>query len=187
VGRFYISPVWEEIEELGDEIPIKVDPRLAFGSGNHPTTKKCLEALCLIYREDQPRRVLDLGCGTGILSIASAKLGAETILAVDYSSLAVEAAQRNCRINGVGDKVRVIEGEALEYLSWSADLLIANIYHSVIKELMEDIHFKEKKWYIISGLPGTEADRITKRLQDQSINVIQILNENLWFTILSKR
>jgi len=186
VGRFYVSPVWEEIEEADHEIPIKVDPRLAFGSGNHATTKKCLEALCLIYKEARPRRVLDIGCGTGILSIASAKLGAETILAVDYSSLAVETTRKNCLINEVEDKVKIVEGEALDYLSWKADLLIANIYHSVIKELVESTHFKGKKWYLISGLLGTESHKITKRLQDLSINIIQVLNENLWFTILGK-
>lgn len=186
VGRFHLTPLWEEVAEADQEILIKVDPRLAFGSGNHATTKKCLEALCLLYQEDQPRQVLDLGCGTGILSIASAKLGAETILAVDYSSLAIETAERNCLINGVEDKVQVVEGEALDYLSWKADLLIANIYHSVIEELMKSPHFRGKGWYIISGLLGTEAHKITKRLQDLSIRAIRVLSEDLWFTILGK-
>jgi ribosomal protein L11 methyltransferase len=186
VGKFHVSPVWEQIANADHEIPIKVDPRLAFGSGNHATTKKCLEALCFIYQEDCPRRVLDLGCGTGILSIASAKLGAETILAVDYSSLAVENAERNSIINGVEDKVQVVEGEALEYLSRKADLLLSNIIYSVIEELMNSLHFKGKRWHVISGLLGTEANKVQKRLSQLCIKVIKILSEDSWFTIVGK-
>ena len=70
--------------------------------------------------------MLDLGCVTGILSITSAKLGAETISAVDHNSLAEEIAKRKCLINGVEGKVQVVEGEASDYLSWKTDLLIAN-------------------------------------------------------------
>lgn len=171
MGRFLITPVWQETAEADYEFTIKLDPRLAFGSGNHATTKKCLDSLCRIYQEDQPRRVLDLGCGSGILSIASAKLGAETILAVD---------------NGVQDKIQVVEGDALEYLSLKADLILANIYYSVIKELIRSPHFKGKRWYVISGLLGTEAHKIINKLQDLSISIIKVSNENLWFTILGR-
>ena len=163
MGRFLITPVWQETAEADYEFTIKLDPRLAFGSGNHATTKKCLDSLCRIYQEDQPRRVLDLGCGSGILSIASAKLGAETILAVDNNNLSVETAEKNCIINGVQDKIQVVEGDALEYLSLKDDLILANIHYSVIKELIRSPHFKGKRWYVISGLLGTEAHKINKQ------------------------
>ena len=186
-GRLHVSPVWETVETAGDEIPISIDPRLAFGSGNHATTKQCLEALCLVYQKDQPKRVLDLGCGTGILAVASAKLGAETVLAVDYSNLAVETAERNCQINGVKSRVEVAEGEALDYLNWESDLLLANLRYYVIEELMESPHFVEKQWYILSGLLWSETQQLLKRLPDLSVSVVKIIRGDSWSSVVGKR
>ena len=186
-GRLYVSPVWEEVETGGDEILINIDPRLAFGSGNHATTKQCLEALCLVYQEDRPKRVLDLGCGTGILAVASAKLGAETVLAVDYSNLAVETAERNCQINDVKKRVEVVEGEALDYLSWESNLLLANLRYYIIEELMESSHFVEKQWYVLSGLLWSETQQLLTRLPDLSIGVVKIISGESWSTVVGKR
>ena len=186
-GRLYVSPVWETVETAGDEVLINIDPRLAFGSGNHATTKQCLEALCLVYKEDQPKRVLDLGCGTGILAVASAKLGAETVLAVDYSNLAVETAVRNCKINEVESLVEVVEGEALDYLNWEADLLLANLRYYIIEELMESPHFVNKQWYILSGLLWSETQQLLARLPELSINVVEIISGESWSTVVGKQ
>jgi ribosomal protein L11 methyltransferase len=186
-GRLYVSPVWETVETAGDEVLIKIDPRLAFGSGNHATTKQCLEALCLVYREDKPKRVLDLGCGTGILAVASAKLGAEAVLAVDYSNLAVETAERNCTLNDVESRVDLVEGEALDYLNWEADLLLANLRYYIIEELMKSHHFVEKKWYVLSGLLWSETQQLLARLSDLSITVVTILSGESWSTVVGKR
>lgn len=185
-GTLYVSPIWEEEEKADHAIPIKVDPRLAFGSGNHATTKQCLEALCFVYQEDHPQRVLDLGCGTGILAVAAAKLGAAAVLAVDYSNLAVETAERNCRINGVVDIVHVQEGEAAEYLSWNAHLLLANIRYYVIEELMKSSHFKRKEWYVLSGLLRSEEQKLLTVLRDLSISVIKVLREGSWSTVVGR-
>jgi ribosomal protein L11 methyltransferase len=160
---------------------------LAFGSGNHATTKQCLEALCLVYQEDQPKRVLDLGCGTGILAVASAKLGAETVLAVDYSNLAVETAERNCQINDVNKRVEVVEGEALDYLGWESNLLLANLRYYIIEELMESPHFVEKQWYVLSGLLWSETQQLLTRLPSLSIGVVKIISGESWSTVVGKR
>ena len=186
VGPLQVSPIWEEVENADHAIHIKVDPLLAFGSGNHATTKQCLEALCFVYREDRPQRVLDLGCGTGILAVAAAKLGAATVLAVDYSSLAVETAERNCHINGVVDIVQVKEGEAEEYLAWDAQLLLANIRYYVIEELMKSSHFMRKGWYVLSGLLRSEEEKLLTQLPDLSISVIKVLREGSWSTVVGR-
>lgn len=186
VGPLYVSPVWEEPEKADHAIHIRVDPLLAFGSGSHATTRQCLEALCLVYREDCPRRVLDLGCGTGILAVAAAKLGAATVLAVDYSSLAVEAAERNCHLNGVVDMVQVQEGEAVEYLAWDAHLLLANLRYYVIEELMKSSHFKHKGWYVLSGLLMDEEEKLLTLLPDFSISVVTVLREGPWSTVVGR-
>jgi len=185
-GTLYVSPVWEEAEKADHAIHIKVDPLLAFGSGNHATTKKCLEALCFVYQEDRPQRVLDLGCGTGILAVAAAKLGAATVLAVDYSSLAVEAAERNRHINEVVDIIQVKEGEAVEYLDWDADLLLANIRYYVIEDLMKSSHFKGKGWYVLSGLLRSEEKKLLTLLPDLSISVSKVLREGSWSTVVGR-
>lgn len=186
IGPLAVSPVWEEGEGKDHPLHLRVDPRLAFGSGNHPTTRQCLEALCMIYQEDCPQRVLDLGCGTGILAVAAAKLGATTVLAVDYSNLAVEAAERNCRINGVTDIVEVKEGEAGEYLDWKAHLLLANLRSYVIEELMNRSPFKGKGWYVLSGLLHGEEEKMLTLLPDLSIGVIKVLREHSWSTIVGR-
>jgi ribosomal protein L11 methyltransferase len=186
-GRLHVSPVWETVETGEDEVLISIDPRLAFGSGNHATTKQCLEALCLVYQDDQPKRVLDLGCGTGILAVAAAKLGGERVLAVDYSNLAVETAERNCQINHVENRVEVVEGEALDHLGWESELLLANLRYYIIEELMESPHFVEKKWYILSGLLWSETQQLLKRLPDFSINVVKIISGDSWSTVVAKR
>jgi ribosomal protein L11 methyltransferase len=186
VGPLQVSPIWEEVENADHAIHIKVDPLLAFGSGNHATTKQCLEALCFVYQEDRPQRVLDLGCGTGILAVAAAKLGAATVLAVDYSSLAVETAERNCHINGVVDIVQVKEGEAEEYLAWDAQLLLANIRYYVIEELMKSSHFMRKGWYVLSGLLRSEEEKLLTQLPDLSISVIKVLREGSWSTVVGR-
>jgi ribosomal protein L11 methyltransferase len=186
IGPLQVSPIWEESEKADHAIHITVDPLLAFGSGNHATTKQCLEALCFVYQEDCPQRVLDLGCGTGILAVAAAKLGAATVLAVDYSSLAVETAERNCHINGVVDIVQVKEGEAAEYLAWDAHLVLANIRYYVIEELMKSPHFKRKGWYVLSGLLRSEEEQILTLLPDLSITVIKVLREGSWSTVVGR-
>jgi ribosomal protein L11 methyltransferase len=186
-GRLHVSPVWETVETTGDEVLISIDPRLAFGSGNHATTKQCLEALCLVYQNDHPKRVLDLGCGTGILAVASAKLGAETVLAVDYSNLAVETAVRNCQINDVQSRVEVVEGEALDYVNWEADLFLANLRYYIIEELMESPNFVEKNWYVLSGLLWSETQQLLARLPDLSINVVKIISGESWSTVVGKQ
>lgn len=185
-GPLYISPIWDEEQKEDNAIHIKVDPLLAFGSGSHATTKQCLEALCFVYQEDRPQRVLDLGCGTGILAVAAAKLGATAVLAVDYSSLAVETAERNCHINEVVDIVQVREGEAVEYLAWDAHLLLANIRYYVIEELMESHHFKGKGWYVLSGLLRSEAETLLTQLPDFSISVFKVLHGDSWSTVVGR-
>ncbi len=187
VGKLLVYPFWEEVEKVDGELSIKLDPGLAFGSGNHPTTSKCLEGLVRIYEEDSPRRVLDLGCGSGILSLASVRLGADTVLAVDNNNLAAETSERNCALNGLENKIRVVEGDALQYLDWGADLLIANMSYPVIEQLLNCFHFGKERWYLISGLLRTEVQKIIERLPEFSIRVVRVLSENLWFTILGKK
>ncbi|RMG89761.1 MAG: 50S ribosomal protein L11 methyltransferase [Chloroflexi bacterium] len=138
IGRkLVVRPLWTEAELQPDDIEIALDPGMAFGTGTHPTTQLCLEAL-----EDMVRpatQILDLGCGSGILAIAAAKLGASHIWALDIDPIAVEAAQANCEQNGVADKITVQTG-SLDSVITSArrfDLVVVNILAKIILQLCE--------------------------------------------------
>ena len=133
--RLVVRPLWIEVELASDDIEIALDPGMAFGTGTHPTTQLCLEALEGLIKPAQD--VLDLGSGSGILSIAAAKLGAGRVLALDIDEIAVAATCENAQVNGVSHKI-IAERGSLESVLSSArrfDLVIVNILARIIIEL----------------------------------------------------
>lgn len=130
--RLFIRPLWVDTEMQPDDVVISLDPGMAFGTGTHPTTQLCLQAL-----EDvvQPGvKALDLGCGSGILAIAAAKLGANNVLALDIDPMSVRVTTENAEQNGVADKITAQTG-SLESLITSPrrfDLIVVNILARII-------------------------------------------------------
>lgn len=132
-----IRPRWIEVEPQPNDIVISLDPGMAFGTGTHPTTQLCLESLEAVMEHGY--RVLDLGCGSGILSIAAAKLGAPEVVGFDIDPIAVKATLENAEDNGVGDKITAYEG-SLENVLTSArrfDLVVVNILAKIILPMCE--------------------------------------------------
>jgi ribosomal protein L11 methyltransferase len=132
--RLVIRPSWREYTPKAHEVVLTLDPGMAFGTGLHPTTRMCLEEL---EKRVQPgMRVLDVGTGSGILSIAAAKLGAESVYAIDNSSVAAESAAANVALNGLSERVNVVLGiiddAEAERLAGQYDLVLANIIAHVI-------------------------------------------------------
>lgn len=135
--RLVVRPEWESAQIAPHELEIIMDPGMAFGTGTHPTTVLCLESVEALTQHGL--RVLDLGCGSGILSIAAAKLGAVEVLAVDIDPIAVETTTRNAAVNGVGGRITAQQG-SLDTVLHSArrfDLLLANILAKVIIPMCE--------------------------------------------------
>ena len=186
VGNLFICPVWDEYQARDDEVIIRLDPGVMFGSGYHPTTRKCIEALWRIYQWDSPKRVLDMGTGTGLLSIVAAKLGGKDILALDNNNLAVETCARNIALNDSENEIRVVHGDVLDYLKREADLLCANLHYDIIEKLVMNDAFYTKKWYILSGLLGTQVNKVLSILEGSSIDIIETVSEQSWFTLLGK-
>jgi ribosomal protein L11 methyltransferase len=132
--RIVIRPSWREYTPKEGEVVLTLDPGMAFGTGLHPTTRMCLE---LLEQYVQPgTRLLDVGTGSGILSIAAAKMGAKEIYAIDNSSVAVESTRDNAEMNGLNDEIKVVLGvlddESADRLAGQYDVVVANILAHII-------------------------------------------------------
>jgi ribosomal protein L11 methyltransferase len=187
VGRLRIIPLGHPVPEGSDRVSLIIDPGVVFGSGQHPTTRDCLKALLWIFDQETPERVLDLGTGTGILAIAAVKLGAREALGVDWNPACVATARKNVELNGLSDRIRVEEGPAEEYLDQEADLLAANLHFAVVRELIEQPFFYEKKWAVLSGLLRSEYAEIKRRLDRPGFSLLgEWDTDNTWFTLLGQ-
>jgi len=123
--RLWVTPTWHNAPPPSPRIVIELDPGMAFGSGLHASTQLCLTVL--EDRLQRGARVFDIGTGSGILSIAAAKLGAGAVLAVDLDPVAVGVARQNVAYNGVADRVEVREGDLLSGIAGQADVILANL------------------------------------------------------------
>lgn len=125
--RLVVKPTWEEFAPEPGDVVVNLDPGMAFGTGTHGTTRLCLEALAALFEErSAPKRVLDVGTGSGILAIAAAALGARRVLACDIEEEACRTAAENARLNGLAERIEVT-GQPLEALEGAFDVVLANI------------------------------------------------------------
>ena len=184
VGNLVISPPWENGEVQEGEILVHLDPCVVFGTGYHPTTRTCLQALWEIYQKERPKKVLDLGTGSGILALAAAKWGAEKVLAIDCNELAVETALRNVLSNEESLRIEVKMGKAEDFIEEEADLVCANIHLQVIESLLKKKAFFPKRWFIFSGIFKKDAEEIERRLNQRSTQIVQRLQEKNWLTLV---
>ena len=187
IPPFFIVPPWEDNQENSGEIKMVLDPGVVFGTTLHPTTRDSLTALATIYERHRIDQVLDLGTGTGILALGAALLGAQSVLAVDINPLAVRTAIANVRLNGLEERVEVKEGPAENWINHHADLVVANIHYDSISGLIRHKEFPNKKWFILSGLMRSQADKIRAALSQHHTEIIQEWNhEMIWHTFLGR-
>jgi ribosomal protein L11 methyltransferase len=187
MAGFHLCPVWETPSPAPNEVVIRMAPGLAFGSGYHPTTRRCLELLRRVYDADTPRQVLDLGTGTGILALAALALGATRVIAVEYNELAVRTAAKNLRHNQRAGEVLLLQADARHFVHPAADLVLANIHLDVLLELLALPEFLQKKWYIFSGILGAQLEKFLARLAATPLAALDVRDENMWFTVLARR
>lgn len=188
--RLLIRPRWVEMETAPGDVVISLDPGMAFGTGTHPTTQLCLEAVEALV---QPGiSVLDLGCGSGILSIAAAKLGAGHVLALDIDPVAVKAAQENAQDNGAAARITVQEG-TLESVVTSArrfDLAVVNILARIIIQMC-DQHLGEVirpgGRGIFSGIIEDQAADVEAALRKTGLEPYHRRQQGDWVAIEARR
>lgn len=183
--RLLICPSWEEVP-ADHRIKILMDPGLAFGTGTHETTRASLTLLEEIIRPSM--KVLDIGCGSGILSIAAVKLGASQAIGVDIDPLAVKTAGQNAQINQIGDQISFIQGDLFKNVHGKFDLICANIVASVILSLLNNIkdHLYANSYFLCSGILLPQAQEIKDALQSHGFQIVKIIEDNDWAAILSQ-
>jgi len=187
--RIIIKPTWEDYEGKPGEVVVELDPGMAFGTGQHATSRLCLVALERFLRPGA--LVLDLGTGSGILAIAAAKLGASSVLALDINPAAVGVARSNIEASGLAPLVTVGEGT----LPWgqgnwqgSFDLVAANIVADVIEELAHPLagSLKANGVLIAGGIIGERLDGVVEGLEGVGLDIIDVLAEGEWRTVVAR-
>ncbi|KHF31244.1 Ribosomal protein L11 methyltransferase [Anoxybacillus sp. BCO1] len=162
--RFTIVPTWETYEPVSsDELIIELDPGMAFGTGTHPTTVMCIQALEKTVKEGDT--VVDVGTGSGILSIAAAMLGAKRVHALDLDPVAVESAKLNVKLNKVHDVVAVSQNNLLDRVDEQADVIVANILAEIILRFVDDAYrlLRSGGVFITSGIIQTKKQESERR------------------------
>lgn len=184
--HFLIYPAWEDLPEKSDQIILRLDPGAAFGTGTHPTTQLCLESLEMrLYENAENKIIADIGCGSGILSLGSALLGAKKVYAVDTDALATKTCRSNCQLNEVSrDNIIVRDGsiEELIKIGETFDGIICNILADTIVELFPQFNqiTHDKSWAILSGILLTQADQIADVVEHQGWTVAALWKRKDW-------
>lgn len=183
--RLMIVPSWYENYDTQGRVALHIDPGLAFGTGGHETTRLCLE-LCEKYLKPGDS-VLDVGCGSGILSIAALLLGAKEAVGVDIDAKAVDTARENAALNGVGDRYTAVCGSFTDRVQGQYDVVLANIVADAILFLSEGVRsfMKPGAVYIMSGIIDTRADEV-KRGVSRYFDVIEDHREGGWACFAAK-
>lgn len=183
--KLLIRPSWRDDYDAGERKVLSIDPGLAFGTGGHETTRLCLE-MCEKYLKDGDS-VLDVGCGSGILGIATLLLGAKDAVGVDIDEVAVRTAKENAAINGVGDRFTAICGSFTDKVEGKYDIVLANIVADAIMFLSEGVKdfMKDDAVYVMSGIIDTRAEEV-KMSVSRHFDIIEEHLENGWACFAAK-
>jgi len=184
--RLLIRPTWRGEYDPQGRVVLNLDPGLAFGTGTHETTRLCLTALERYMKNGA--RVLDVGCGSGILAVASLLLGAGHAVGVDIDELAVKTAKENAALNQVEDRFEAICGDLTEKVSGKYDVVFANIVADAVILLSKDIagFLKDGAVYIMSGIIDTRVQDVTQALEGR-FEIMEKLAENGWYCLVAKK
>lgn len=183
--KLLIRPSWRDDYDAENRKVLSIDPGLAFGTGGHETTRLCLE-MCEKYLKEGDS-VLDVGCGSGILGIATLLLGAKDAVGVDIDEVAVRTAKENAEINGVGDRFTAICGSFTEKVEGKYDVVLANIVADAIMFLSEGIKdfMKSDAVYVMSGIIDTRAEEVKASVR-RHFDIIEEHLENGWACFAAK-
>ena len=184
--RLLINPSWYTDTDPEGRAVLNIDPGLAFGTGKHETTRLCMEALERYVSTGS--KVLDVGCGSGILGIAAVLLGADSAFGVDIDETAVRTANENARINGVGDSFTAIAGDLVDKVTEKYDIVVANIVADAIIALSASVprFMTDDAVYIVSGIIDARADDVKNAVKD-SFDIVEENTLGGWYCFVLRQ
>lgn len=196
VDDILIKPSWEEVKpEDRDKLMIQIDPGTAFGTGMHETTQLCIRQLKKYITSDT--ELLDIGCGSGILSIVSVKLGAKSALGLDIDINAVKASDENAKVNNVSEDQfevwagNILEDEALgEKVGYEKyDIVVANILADVLVPLTPIAlkHMKKGAYYITSGIIDMKENEVVNAIKENGLEVVEVTYQGEWVSVTARK
>ena len=184
--RIVVKPTWEEYTPKEDELVIEIDPGMAFGTGTHETTSLCMK-LMEKYLGEHPeeKKILDVGCGSGILSICGALLGSREILGIEIDEDAVRVARENVEENHVEDAVKVMQGDLTKGVDFKADVIVANLMADLVMLLSEDArkHLTEDGIFISSGILVEKEEMVSAAIREAGFRIVEIAEDGEWCAI----
>lgn len=186
--RLVIKPSWEEYQPQSGEVVIDIDPGMAFGTGIHASTRFCMKFIDHYVKGGE--KLIDAGCGSGILSIAAAKLGAARVLAMDVEELSVKIARENVELNGLSDIITVKLGNIVEEIqTFEADMVAANITAEVVTCLIPEAAkvLKSGGYFFGSGIVDSRWPGVEKQLKTHGFVIEQVLKDVDWIGVAARK
>jgi len=185
--KLVIRPSWEEYVNTNSKIVINIDPGAAFGTGTHSTTRMCLELLEKYVSVNT--KMLDIGCGSGILSIAGALLGANSVVGVDIDKTSVKVSRENAEINNISDRTKYLSGNLCDEISGTFDVICANIVADVIISLLDDVpkYMNDNAVFLCSGIIDIRENDVIEAFINKGFKIIEIKNMKNWRAIAAKK
>lgn len=186
--RFLVNPIWIEVPPHGDRHVLLLDPGVAFGTGEHATTQMCLESLEELLGTHPHQTLADIGCGSGILSLGAAKLGASSIYAVDIEPQAIAVTQKNCDRNQLSETICVQLG-SIEAVDRTVDGVICNILAEVIIPLAPEYAriTHANSWIVLSGLIYAQVEAVTAAMHAAGWTVVSQRSRGEWVCLKLRR
>lgn len=183
--RIVVKPTWYDYDAAEDDLVIEIDPGMAFGTGTHETTSLCLRLMEDYMQEGD--KVLDVGCGSGILAIAGALLGSPEVLGVEIDPVAVEIAQENLELNHVTGVARAQYGDLTRGIDFKAEIVVANLMADLVMMLSADVakHILPGGKYISSGILVEKRDQVAAVIRDCGFDIVEIREDGMWCAIVA--
>lgn len=185
--KFVIVPTWREYENEEDKYVINIDPGMAFGTGGHETTSLCIKNLEKYVKPHD--NVIDVGCGSGILSIAASYLTDGNLKAVDLDKLAVDVSRENFALNNLENRIEVEEASLLTKETKKYDVIVANILAHIIELMLEDAYklLEDGGYLITSGIIKDKKDELLEKMLKQGFKLVEETSDNEWYSFVATK
>ena len=182
--KFVIVPTWREYENEENKYVINIDPGMAFGTGGHETTSLCIKNLEKYVKPHD--NIIDVGCGSGILSIAASYLTDGEIKAVDLDKLAVDVSHENFALNNLENRIAVEEASLLTKETKKYNVIVANILAHIIELMLDDAYklLEDGGYYITSGIIKDKKDELLEKMLERGFKLVEETSDNEWYSFV---